>query len=221
MTNQKQPQTWWRLMRQNFQWRQFISGALIPIVIFYIFHRFGKPLTGALLAAGWGTGVVAITHLFFKKINLFAALSIPFTLIELVGTIVTLNPKFYLASSAINHTLWGLIYFGSVLFSRPLIRIFAEAMGGLPKSGELGEFANSDLFRSTWVILTMIWCIVYLLSAILLVASQIWLPLETFLIIRTAFGTPLLVVLITLSFWFPGWYWNRSPVKSNHRSVIQ
>jgi hypothetical protein len=58
MTNQKQPQTWWHLMRQNFPWRQFIIGALLPIVVFYIFYRLDKPLTGALLAAGWGTGGV-------------------------------------------------------------------------------------------------------------------------------------------------------------------
>lgn len=45
-------------MRQNFPWRQFIIGALLPIVVFYIFYRLDKPLTGALLAAGWGTGGV-------------------------------------------------------------------------------------------------------------------------------------------------------------------
>jgi hypothetical protein len=98
------------------------------------------------------------------------------------------------------------------VFSRPLILIFAEATGGIPKSHELGEFGNSDVFRSAWVILTIIWGIVHLIAAILLIASQIWLPLETFLIIRTAFGTPLLAVLLAFSFWFPGWYWNRSQV---------
>ena len=221
MTDQQPPQNLWYLMRQNFPWRQFITGALIPIVIFYIFYRFGKPLTGALLAAGWGVGVAAITHLLFKKINLFAALSVPFTLIELVGTIVTLNPKFYLATSAIEHTLWGLIYLGSLLFSRPLILIFAEAMGATPKSKESIELGCAKLYRSAWAILTGIWGIVYLIAAILLIASQIWLPLESFLIIRTAFGIPKIALLLTFSFWFPGWYWNRSRVKANHRSCVQ
>ena len=220
MTNQQQLQNWWHLMRQNFPWRQFIIGALIPIVLFYIFYRLDKPLTGALLAVGWGAGVLAITHLFLQRINLFAALAIPFTLIELVVTIVTLNPTFYLASSAIEHALWGLIFLGSLLFSRPLILIFAEAMGAFPKSKELGEFGSSELFRLAWVILTIIWGIVYLIAAILLIAFQIWLPLGTFLIIRTAFGTPLLVVLITFSFWFPGWYWNRSRLKAAPESDV-
>jgi len=197
-------------MRQHFPWKQFIIGALIPIVIFYLFHRFDKPLIGALLAAGWGVGVVATTHLIFKKINLFAALSIPLTLVELVGIIITLNPEFYLATAAIDHTLWGLIFLGSLVFPRPLILIFAEVMGGIPKSEELGEFGKSEKFQFAWIILTIIWGIVHLIAAVLLVLSQIWLPLEIFLFMRAAFSTPLLAVLVALSFWFPRWYWNRS-----------
>jgi hypothetical protein len=197
-------------MRQRFPWKQFLIGALIPTVIFYLFHHFDKPLTGAFLAAGWGVVVVAITHLVFKEINLFAALSIPLNLIEFVGVIITLDPRFYLATAAIDHTLWGLTFLGSLVFSRPLILIFAEAVGGIPKSQELGEFGKSDEFRSAWVILTIVWGMTHLIAAILLVASQIWLPLEIFLIIRTAFSTPLLAVLIAFSFWFPRWYWNRA-----------
>jgi len=37
----------------NFPYLQFIFGALVPISFFYAFHRFGQPLTGALLAIGW------------------------------------------------------------------------------------------------------------------------------------------------------------------------
>ena len=197
-------------MRQHFPWKQFIIGALIPILIFYLFHRVDKPLTGAFLAAGWSVGVVTITRLLFKKINLFAALSIPITLIEIASIVITLNPDFYLATAAIEHTLWGLVCLGSVAFSRPLILIFARAMGGIPKSQELGEFGKTDEFRSAWVILTIIWGITHLIAAILLITSQMWLPLEFFLILRTAFSTPLLAGLIAFSFWFPRWYWNRS-----------
>jgi hypothetical protein len=210
MENQNKPKTWWHSMRQDFPWKPFIIGALIPILIFYLFHRFDKPLTGAFLAAGWSVGVVMITRLLLKKINLFAALSIPITLIEIASIFITLNPDFYLSTAAIEHTVWGVVCLGSVAFSHPLILIFAQAMGGIPKSQELGEFGKSDEFRSAWVILTIIWGIVHLIAAILLIASQIWLPLEFFLILRIAFSTPLLAVLIAFSFWFPRWYLNRS-----------
>ncbi len=217
MTNEKQSPPLWQIMRQNFPLKQFIVGALVPIALFYLFHRLGKPLTGALLASGWGIGVASITYIFFKNTNLFAALSVPFSLIELIGIIVTLSPNFYLAWPAIDKTLWGLIYLGSVLLSRPLILILAQAMGMFPKSKEIGEFSNSDLFRSAWTILTIIWGIVHLIVSALLISSQIWLPLEVFLMIRTFSGAPLLAVLLTFSFWFPGWFWNRSSVSVSQK----
>ncbi|MGK7888809.1 MAG: VC0807 family protein [Leptolyngbyaceae cyanobacterium] len=210
MNYPEQPQTWWQSMSQHFPWKQFTVGALIPILIFYLFHRFDQPLMGAALAVGWSVGVVTLTHLLFKKINLFAALSIPITLIEIAGIVVTLNPDFYLATAAIEHTLWGFVCLGSVAFSRPLILIFAQAMGGIEKPQELGEFGKSNEFRSAWIVLTIIWGITHLIAAIALIASQMWLPLELFLILRTILGTPLLAALIAFSFWFPRWYWKRS-----------
>jgi VIT1/CCC1 family predicted Fe2+/Mn2+ transporter len=209
MENQNQPQTWWHSMRQHFPWKQFVIGALIPIVIFYLFHRVDKSLIGAFLAAGWSVGVVTTTRLLFKKTNLFAALSIPVTLIEIASIVITLSPEFYLATAAIEHILWGLVCLGSTAFYRPLILIFAQAMGGIPKTQELGEFGKSDEFRSAWVILTIIWGITHLIAALVLILSQIWLPLEIFLIMRTAFSTPLLAALVAFSLWFPRWYWNR------------
>ena len=62
---------------------------------------YGEPLIGALIAASWGVGVVLVTHFVFGKINLFAILSIPVTLIEIIGTIITLSPDFYLATAAL------------------------------------------------------------------------------------------------------------------------
>lgn len=197
-------------MSQRFPWKQFAIGALTPGLIFYLFHHFQQPLVGALLAAGWSAGVVLVTHLALKKINLFAVLSLPLTFIEVVGLLITLNPGFYLATAAIDHLLWGLICFGSLFIFRPLILIFAEAVGGIPKTEELGEFGQSPEFRAAWIILTAIWGIVHLMAAVILIASQIWLPLELFLVIRSALSTPLLAALIAFSFWFPRWYLNRS-----------
>lgn len=216
MEKQQLPQSWLHLMKQNFPLRQFIVGAVIPILIFYICYRLDRSLSGALLAIGWEVGVLLITNLIFRHINLFAALAIPFTLIELIVTVVTLNPDYYLASEAIEHVLWGLIYLGSLLFSRPLILIFAEAMVAAPKSKEMDGFGDIGLYRSSWIILTAIWGIVYIIASVLLLLSQFLLPLETFLIIRTILGTPLLVVMLGFSFWFPDWYWRRNwsrPVK--------
>jgi len=52
MTNQQTTSAPLQISGANFPYRQFILGALVPISFFYVFHRFERPLTGALLAIG-------------------------------------------------------------------------------------------------------------------------------------------------------------------------
>ncbi len=117
---------------------------------------------GALLAIGWSLSLLVFTYLRSRRIELFPGLAIPIITIELIGTLVTRNPTFYLASAAIENALWGLLFFGSILIHRPLIQIFAELLN--PGLGSQ-EFLNQSklrpqLYRSAWQILTAIWGVV-------------------------------------------------------------
>jgi len=195
----------------NFPFRQFILGALVPISFFYAFHHFEQPLAGALLAIGWSLSLLGVTYWRSRRIELFPGLAIPIIAIELIGTLVTRNPTIYLASAAIENVLWGLIFLGSILMPRPLIQIFAELLN--PGLGSQ-EFLNQSklppyLYRSAWQILTAFWGIVNLSKAIILIFSQLWLPIEVFLIVRTATGLPVMVLMLVFSYRFPGWYWER------------
>jgi intracellular septation protein A len=206
----------WQTSGPRFPWRQLILGALVPITIFYILHRFGQPLTGALLAIGWSIGLLVIKYWRSRSIELFPALAIPIVLIELIGTLITRNPDFYLASAAIDNVLWGLLFFSSLLFTRPLIQIFAELLNpGLGSQEFLNHFEMPvRLYRSAWRILTVIWAVVSLTKAIILILSQLKLPLEAFLIVRTASGFPVLVLMLIFTYRFPRWYWARTRVNS-------
>jgi len=202
----------WQTSGPSFPWRQLILGALVPITIFYALHRFGQPLIGALLAIGWSIGLLVIKYWLSGSIELFPALAIPIVLIELIGTLITRNPDFYLASAAIDNLLWGALFLGSLLLTRPLIQIFAELLNpGLGSQEFLNHFEMPlKLYRSAWKILTVIWAVVSFLKAIILILSQLKLPLEAFLIVRTASGLPVLVVMLIFTYRFPRWYWERA-----------
>jgi len=212
MTDQQNISAPLQLSGANFPYRQFILGALVPISFFYAFHRFGQPLAGALLAIGWSLSLLVITYGRSRRIELFPGLAIPIIAIELIGTLVTGNPAFYLASAAIENVLWGLLFLGSILFQRPLIQIFAEMLN--PGLGSLQFLKQSklspQLYRSAWQIITAMWGGVSLLKAIILIFSQLNLPLEAFLMARTASGIPVMVLMLVLSYRFPGWYWERA-----------
>ena len=211
MTDQQTTSAPPQISRANFPYRQFILGALVPISLFYVFHRFEQPLAGALIAIGWSISLLGVTYWRSRRIELFSGLAIPIITIELVGTLITRNPAFYLASAAIENALWGLVFIGSILISRPLIQVFAELLNpGLGSQEFLDQLKLSQqLYRSTWQIITAAWGVVALSKAIILVFSQLWLPIETFLIIRTTSGVPVMVLMLFLSYRFPEWYWER------------
>ena len=216
MTDQQNSSAPLQISGANFPYRQFILGALVPISFFYAFHRFGQPLAGALLAIGWSLSLLVGTYWRSRRIELFPGLAIPIITIELIGTLVTRNPAFYLASAAIENVLWGLLFFGSILIHRPLIKIFAELLNPGLGSPEFFKEYNipPSLYRSAWQILTAIWGVVNLSKAIILIFSQLRLPVEAFLIVRTASGIPVMVLMLVLSYRFPGWYWERTMERS-------
>ena len=215
MTDQQNISSPVQLSGANFPYRQFSLGALIPISFFYVFHRFGQPLTGALLAISWSLSLLAITYWRSRRIELFPGLAIPIITIELIGTLVFKNPDLYLASAAIENVLWGLLFFCSILIQRPLIQIFAEMLNpGLGSPEFLNQFKlPPQLYRSAWQIVTAIWGGVSLLKAIILIFSQLNLSMEAFLVVRTASGLPVTVLMLVFSYRFPGWYWARAMKK--------
>ena len=215
MTDQQNTSSPVQISGANFPYRQFILGALVPISFFYVFHRYGQPLTGAMLAISWSLSLLAITYWRSRRIELFPGLAVPIITIELIGTLVFKNPDLYLASAAIENVLWGLVFFGSILIQRPLIQIFAEMLN--PGLGSQ-EFLNQSklppqLYRSAWQIVTAMWGGVGLLKAMILIFSQLTLPMEAFLIVRTASGIPVMVLMLVFSYRFPGWYWERAMKK--------
>lgn len=223
MTDQQTTPTPLQMTGASFPYRQFIFGTLVPILIFYTMHRFGQPLTGALLAIGWSSSILAVTYWRSRRIELFPGLAIPIIVIELIATLITRNPAFYLASAAIENTLWGLLFLGSLLMPRPLIQIFAEMLNpGLGSEEFLNQInLQPHLYRSAWQILTAIWGVVNLSKAVILVFSQLRLPIATFLIVRTASGMPVMVLMLILSYRFPEWYWKRSGKRNSSRLKVE
>ena len=212
MTDQQNTASPFQISGANFPYRQFILGALVPISFFYVFHRFGQPLTGAMFAIGWSLSLLAITYWRSRRIELFPGLAIPIITIELIGTLVLKNPDLYLASAAIENVLWGLLFLGTTFMRRPLIQIFAEMLN--PGLGS-AEFLNESklapqLYRSAWQIVKAMWGFVNLMKAVILIFAQLNLPMEAFLIVRTTSGIPVMVLMLVFSYRFPGWYWTRA-----------
>lgn len=197
--------SWWRRLFSNSFPSQFILGGLIPIVIFYGFHRAGLTLTGAIVAAFWGLGITAITYWLNRQINIFAILAATVNIIEVVGTLITRDPDFFLAGTAIDSFLYAIVFLGSLLLPRSLMQMLVEAT---PQSQRFSDdFRQQPIYKRAWQMVTVVWGVVYLLRGGMLVWGQINLPLEAFLTLRTFSGFPLFAILMAFSYWFPARYW--------------
>ena len=73
-------------------------------------------------------GVLAISYWHTRRLHLFAGVATTVAVVEVIGTVITRNPNVYLAASAINNVLYGLIFLGLFLF------------GHLPWSLSAGSF---------------------------------------------------------------------------------
>lgn len=212
MSQGQQPATsWWRVMLNNSFQSRFIVGGVIPVVLFYLLHRAGQTLIGAIVAGGWGLGVTMITYWLSREVNVFAILATTVNLIEIIGTLLTRNPDFYLAGAAIDSFLYAILFLGSLLLARSLMQLLVEAT---PQGRRFSEsFRRQPMYRKAWQIVTAVWGIAYLIKAGLLVWAQVNLSLELFLTIRTLSNFPLFVGLMIFSYWFPARYWKRQGVR--------
>ena len=198
---------WLSLFIRHFPRRDFVVGGLIPLLLFTALSRQGQPLAGILVAGSWGLGLTLFDWWRTRRVQGFAVLAVIFAAIQLVTTLITRNPGFFLFAGVINAAVEELVYFASLLFPRSLIQIAAEAMGataGIPE-----ELRNSPAYPAAWQRLTAIWGAVTLAKGLGLALARDLLPLEASLLLGLLLGWPLQIALLAFSFWFPGWYWSR------------
>jgi hypothetical protein len=75
-----QPRATWQSSGTGVPWRQLTMGVLVPIVLFYMLHRLGQSLAGAVLAISWSISLLAFTYWRSRRFELFPALAIPIVL---------------------------------------------------------------------------------------------------------------------------------------------
>lgn len=202
--------SWLTVMWQNFPRRQVFLGAIIPLGLFYLCSRTGRPLLGALLGGSWGLGVGLFWYRRYGHIDPFAGMGTGLAVMQLLLTVITRNPAFYLASEALGDALLGMVFLASLFGSRSLIQMFAEEMGAAKRLPE--SLRQTRFYVVAWRVVTAVWGGVYLGKAVLLLLAQWWLALEAFLVLRIVTGWPVWALLFAFSFWFPGWYWKRRRV---------
>lgn len=185
---------------------EFITSAIIPVVIFSAFDKFNMTLKGIILAGIWSLGVVIFNFIKDHKVNALAAMAGILSAIGLIGTIVSNNPTFYLISPIIQDILLAALFLSSLLFKRSLIQIIVEQtyLKNIPE-----DFKAKPMYKSAWRILTFAWGILNISQAVVRIILLYSVSMSSYYTLSTLYtniSTPLLIVI---SITFPKWYWNK------------
>lgn len=192
----------WNDFKKNFPWKAMIIGFLIPKGIFFIGISHNMLFGGALLAVAWCVAVSIMAGFRDRKINIFAILTVVLILLRVIVVLASKSPALYLIAQALDSTLYGIVFLGSLCFPTSLIQLFAEASGVVMPD----EIRSSPYYRKAWRIITAVWGAVFMLLAAALATLKLG-DLGSAAIVDMIAGWPITAALIAFTVIFPRWYW--------------
>lgn len=186
--------------------KDFIVSAIIPILIFAIFDKYGMTLLGTILTGVWSIGVVCVNYAKNREFNALATISAVFAGSGLIGTIISKNPSFYLISPIVQDILYAAMFFGSLLFKKSLIQIIVE-QSYLKNAPE--EIKNRPQLIKAWRILSVAWGCLNISQAAIRIILLYSVSVSTYYAVSTAYGNISSPLMLAFSIMFPKFYLKR------------
>lgn len=186
--------------------REFVTSAVIPVIIFLVFGKLNMTLDGIILSGVWSIGVVVFNFIKEHKINALATMAGALSAIGLIGTVISKNPTFYLIVPIAQDILIAIVFFGSLFFKKSLIQIIVEQtyLRNVPE-----EFKAKPKYRSAWRILTFTWGILNISQAVVRIILLHSVSMGSYYALSTLYSNISTPLLIAISIAFPKWYWTK------------
>lgn len=183
--------------------KDFVISAIIPVIIFSAFDKYGMTLNGIMLSGIWSVAVVCINFVKEHKFNALAAMSAIFSGIGLIGTIISKDPTFYLVSPIIKDILCAIVFFGSLFLKKTLVEIIVEQ--SFLKNAPT-ELKKQLKYKIIWRILTIAWGFLNVSQVVLRIVLLYSVSMTSYYAISTSYDNISGPIMIAFSIMFPSWY---------------
>lgn len=164
-------------------YRSLIVSVALPLIVVQVLLRRGVPAVEALaIAAIFPFADTVIGLVRARRIDPIAALSLIALVAGLATSGLSGNPAFAVAKDSLFTTVFGLVFLGSLLASRPLIFQLGRqyATGDDPAAIAAWDARwERPLFRRTIRIMTAVWGCALLVEAVLRIVAAFALPVAT------------------------------------------
>lgn len=188
---------------RNILNKDFVISAIIPLVIYEVVTKCSTELLGLILSGVWCIGVVIVNYLITKSVNFLATIGAVFNGIGLIGTIISKNPTFYLATPIVMDFLFALMLIGSIFISHPIIQVVAEQsfLNNAPKG-----MKDNPKYKSNWIILTGAWGVIKVVQGIIRILLLNFFTVEVYYTVSSLYSGISMPLFIAFSIIFSKWY---------------
>jgi len=206
----------WYSIRNSLPWRDFFIGLFIPLNLMYVFFHLRKPLLAVAVSVIWCIVFATIDYIMVKKVSVFPIMTGGMILVNFATSFLGAHPTLSLIIEALDNSLIGFVFLGSLLFTRPFILQFIdeEAIKRMPE-----KIRKTSYFMRTWRIVTAVWGIAYIASALFLT----YLKAIHFPAVKSVdyfLGWPIVLLLLFFSVTFPRWYWKKNMSSINEEGSL-
>lgn len=203
-----------KTIKERGPWKEFICGLFIPLNLMLVFKLFKMPLVGVMMAIAWSVFLVVYIYFTQKRLSVMALIGGGMILIHLgTGIYFHRNHVLLLVSEALDNSLLGFVFLGSLFFSMPFILLFIEkeTLNSIPE-----KIRNSPHFLPPWKTVTATWGIFYILTAGIILYMKLKIPNseKAVEILDYLFGWPAAGALLGLSVAYPVIYWRQKMSRS-------
>lgn len=185
--------TWQLLLQRGLP--QFAVEGIVPVLVFYGLWR-SAGLAVAVVVSTVLSLAIAAWQVRHGRQGGLAVVSAVFVVVQGLVALAAHSATVYLAQPVVVSAIWGFVYLGSVVVSRPLVGVFANAWYPFPD-----WFQHSKPYRREFGLQSLVWAAYCLGRAALRLYVLLHTGVGGFVVIAVVTGTPVLAVLVFWGLW--------------------
>lgn len=191
------------MIKERVPLMDILFGMFIPLNLFHLLMFLRKPLYAIFIPLFICLIYAFTNYVKTKKISVLAILTTLIILLNFGSSFLHGHKVSYLFIELLDNLIVGILFLVSLATPRPFALLFIEkeTLSKIPE-----KIQKSPYYMNAWKIITAVWGITYVISALILLCLKL-IKYKSIEIIDYIFGWPLLLLLIIFSVSFPYYYW--------------
>src|ERR1700737_1251115 len=109
-----------------------VLGSVLPVLLFYVAYRTWGFSAAVVVVLTWSAAIFAWHYRRTRGADVFSATTFGFACVKATAGLVSQNQTLYLGWASVENMIYGVAFFGSALWGRPLLALYAQLLYPIP-----------------------------------------------------------------------------------------